>query len=76
MVNKQLSQEDKTESKFDGEECPEPIQPVLQNFKDSEIGHSRYFWKRNSKIKMNKRDRWIFFQKVESKFKYFISPMK
>ena len=76
MENKQLSQEDKTESKFDGEECPEPIQPVLQNFKDSEIGHSRYFWKRNSKIKMNKRDRWIFFQKVESEFKYFISPMK
>ena len=76
MENKQLSQEDKTESKFDGEECPEPIQPVLQNFKDSEISHSRYFWKRNSKIKMNKRDRWIFFQKVESKFKYFISPMK
>lgn len=57
MENKQLSQEDKTESKFDGEECPEPIQPVLQNFKYSEIGHSRYFWKRNSKIKMNKRDR-------------------
>ena len=76
MENKQLSQEDKTESKFDGEESLEPIQPVLQNFKDSEISHSRYFWKRNSKIKMNKRDRWIFFQKVESKFKYFISPMK
>ena len=76
MENKQLSQEDKTESKFDGEECPEPIQPVLQNFKDSEIGHSRYFWKRNSKIKMNKEIGGFFFQKVESKFKYFISPMK
>ena len=51
MVNKQLSQEDKTESKFDGEECPEPIQPVLQNFKDSEIAHSKYFWERKSKNK-------------------------
>ena len=56
MENKQLSQEDKTESKFDGEECPEPIQPVLQNFKDSEIGHSRYFWKRKRKNK-NKEKR-------------------
>ena len=51
MENKQLSQEDKTESKFDGEESLEPIQPVLQNFKDSEIAHSKYFWKRNSKNK-------------------------
>ena len=77
MENKQLSQEDKTESKFDGEESLEPIQPVLQNFKDSEIGHSKYFWKEIAKIKINKRDRWnFFFQKVESEFKYFISPMK
>ena len=51
MESNQLSKEDKTESKFDGEECPEPIQPVLQNFKDSEIGHSKYFWKRNKKNK-------------------------
>lgn len=71
MESNQLSQEDKTESKFDGEECPEPIQPVLQNFKYSEIGHSRYFWKRNSKIKMNKRDRWIFFSENRIKFQIF-----
>lgn len=51
MENKQLSQEDKTESKFDGEESLEPIQPVLQNFKDSEIAHSKYFWERKSKNK-------------------------
>ena len=51
MENKQLSQEDKTESKFDGEESLEKIQTVLQNFKDSEIGHRIYYWKRNSKNK-------------------------
>ena len=61
MENKQLSQEDKTESKFDGEESLEPIQPVLQNFKDSEIATANTSGKERAKIKINKRDRWNFF---------------